>query len=67
MDEQVTLAAIGFLFFQLAAEFQDRLHILRLRRNHSELRLEDVVEAQRDAMVLVVSIEGGRLRRAGIE
>ena len=67
MDEQVALAAIGRLPFEFPAEFQDGFDILRLRRDHTKLRLEDIVEAQRDTMVLVIGPECAWLRRAGIE
>ncbi len=67
VDEEMPLDPLAGALAQGLAEVQDLLDMTRLRRGHALRRAEDVVEAQRHAMVLAIGPEGVDLGQAGVE
>src|SRR5689334_13436822 len=65
MDEK--MRAVLRLGDEVAAELEDARDMLRHRRQHAVLGVDDVVEAQLEPLVLAIGAESGRLGPAGVE
>ncbi|MCY1559923.1 hypothetical protein D9M68_970080 [compost metagenome] len=67
MHQQMALDAAGRGPAQALAEIQDLADMFRRRHDLAGERIDDVVEAQRDAMMLAIGPEGIDLGPVGID